>query len=110
MSTATTTKRRLSTAQVLEVGQWLSQNQGETPKTAETIATEISAKLGKEVAPSTIKKIAHQLGISLRRKHRTYRVRKATRLDALVEAVIGLYQLAGADDAMIQDVRSKLSK
>lgn len=107
MSTATNTKRRLTTTQVIEVSQWLMQNQGDNPKTAESLASEASVKFGKEIAPITIKKIAQQLKINLRRKHRTRRPRQL-KLEQIALSVIELYKLIGADDARIEDVRSKL--
>jgi hypothetical protein len=100
---------RPNTKQLIAISQWMMQNQGDAPKTAATLAAEAAQVVGTEIAPLTIKKIASQLGITLRRQ-RNVRVSKKRdlRLDIIAQAVVDLYRLAGADERTVEDVRSKL--
>ena len=120
-TTAKRTSRKPTIAQTIQISQWmLAKSQGE-PKTADDLAIEAARELGcKEIAPLTIKRIASQLNIKIRRKphkpHKPHVFRKAVspgrppvaRLEAIAQAVVDMYKLAGVDDKTVEEVRSKL--
>lgn len=114
-STTKRTSRKPTTSQIIKISQWLSnKSQTDSPKTAETLATEAAQVLGGscDISPRTIRRIASELNIKLRRNQTargTIMGRpKVARLAAIAEAVIDLYKLAGADDKTVAEVQSKL--
>lgn len=99
--------------QVIRISSWLAALNHETPKTADALAVEAAQVLEtKEISPRTIKRIADQLGIKLRRNVAKAATRpgrpKVARVKALTEEVIKLYQAIGADEKTVEAVRARL--